>query len=138
MKLEYFSNIKDGKLQKNISLQIKNDLGHFEGKRIHLTIEKQKSTRSGQQNRLYWFYVSIIANELGYSKDELHEIFKFKFLKQEKVDERTGEVFQFIGSTSRLSKTEFGEMIDALIQFAAETFSIILPTPNANDFQDEE
>lgn len=129
MKLTYYSNVKEGQLQKNVRLQIAEELKHFEGKRVEITIQKLKSTRSLQQNRLWWLYVTIIAKEVGYSKEEMHEILKFKFLKREKVDEKTGEVFEYIGSTTKLNKTEFADMVTDLIRFAAETFNIILPLP---------
>ena len=129
MKLTYYSNIKDGKLQKNVSLQIAEDIKHFEGKRIEITIQKLKSTRSQAQNRLWWLYVTIIAKEIGYDKSEMHEILKFKFLKKEKVDERTGEVFEYISSTTKLNKSDFSDMVTDLIRYAAETFDIVLPLP---------
>jgi hypothetical protein len=129
MKLTYYSNVKDGQLQKNVRLQIAEEVKHFEGKRVEVTIEKLKSTRSVQQNRLWWLYVSIISKEVGYSKEEMHEILKFKFLKREKVDEKTGEVFEYIGSTIKLNKTDFADMVNDLIRYAAETFNIVLPLP---------
>lgn len=130
MKLEYFTNINnDGAMQRNTALQIKNDVKHFIGKRIHITIEKLKSTRSIQQNRLWWLYVGIISKELGYDKDEMHEILKFKFLKKEKVDPVSGEVFEYIGSTAKLGKMEFSDMVSDLIRWAAQTFDITLPLP---------
>lgn len=130
MILEYYSNIKDGKLQRNISEQISNDIKAFEGKRIEIKIQKLKSTRSIQQNRLWWMYVTIIAKELGYDKNEMHEICKYKFLKKEKLDENTGEIFEYVGSTAKLSRIDFVELIDGLIQWSAEVFSIVLPSPN--------
>jgi len=45
-----------------------------------VTLEKQKLTRSAAQNRLYWMWIGIIAQELGYSKDEMHEIYKERLL----------------------------------------------------------
>lgn len=130
MKITYYSNVKDGKLQSNVSKSIALELKQFEGKRVEINIQKLKSSRSTQQNRLWWMYVGIIAKEIGYTKDELHEILKFKFLKKEKVDEKTGEVFEYVGSTAKLSKTEFAELVDGLIQWASDTFGIALPMPN--------
>ena len=130
MKLTYYSNVTNGKLQKNVSQIIASELNHFDGKRVEITIQKLKSSRSIQQNRLWWLYVTILAKELGYNKDEMHEICKYKFLKKEKVDEKTGEVFQYIGSTAKLGKGEFVELMDSLIRWSAETFNIVLPLPN--------
>jgi hypothetical protein len=52
-----------------------------EGKELLVTIETKHDKRSEAQNNLYWLYVDIIANELGYrDKEVLHELFKKKFL----------------------------------------------------------
>jgi len=132
MKLEYYSTIKDGKMQRNTALQIANDVKNFEGKRVHITLEKLKSKRSTQQNRLYWLYVTILANEIGYDKNEMHELIKFKFLKREKVFEKTGELFEYLESTAKLSKSDFADFIFNFQKWSAETFDVILPDPGSN------
>ncbi len=130
MKLTYYTNVNEsGEMQRNTAAQIKQEIKHFSGKRVEITIQKLKSTRSLQQNRLWWLYVTIISKEIGYSKEEFHEILKYKFLKREKVFEKTGEIFEYIGSTAKLSKTEFADMVTNLIRWSAETFGIILPLP---------
>ena len=130
--LEYFSDVKDGKLQKNVANLIVNEIKRFEGKRVEIKIRKIKSTRSSQQNRLWWSYITIVAKEIGMGKDELHEIAKFKFLKKQVVDESTGEVFEYVGSTAKLNKTEFTEIIEAFRRWVAELFNIVLPDPGDN------
>lgn len=47
-----------------------------------------------------------------------------------KVDEKTGGVFEFIGSTANLSKSDFADMVTDLIRWSAETFNIVLPLPD--------
>lgn len=130
VKHTYYSNVNDGRLQSNVSKSIALELKQFEGKRVEINIQKLKSTRSCQQNKYWWCIVSILSKEIGYTKDELHEILKFKFLKKEKVDEKTGEIFEYVGSTAKLSKTEFAEIVDGLIQWSSETFGVSLPIPN--------
>lgn len=131
MQLKYYSNVSnEGKLQKNVSEKIALELKEFSGKRVEITIEKLRSTRSSRQNRLWWLYMTILSKEIGYTKDEMHEICKFKFLKREKVDEKTGEVFEYIGKSSKLTKSEFADMTTDLIRWASETFNIILPLPD--------
>lgn len=127
--LIYYSNVKDGKLQKNVSQQIANELKEFEGKKVEIKICKLKSKRSEQQNRYWWAIVTILSKEIGYTKDELHEILKFKFLKRSKVVESTGEILEYLESTTKLSKSEFADMTSELIRWSAETFNIILPVP---------
>lgn len=130
MKHKYFTNVTNGKIQKNVSLLIKQTLTEFEGKRIVITIEKKKSTRSAEQNSLYFLYVEILAKELGYTKDEMHEIIKFKFNRKHKVNEKTGEVLEYIGSTTSLSVSEFTEYLDSLRIWASEMFNVYLPLPD--------
>lgn len=127
MKFSYYSQVTNGKLLEHVSKQIKNDLKAFEGKRVEIHIEKLRSKRSIVQNRAYWLYVGILSDELGYSKDELHEVIKFKFLKKENVFEKTGEIYGRLGSTTELSKSEFASFIGELIRWASSDLGIILP-----------
>ena len=128
--LTYYSNVKDGKLQKNVRVQIANELREFEGKRVEIKIQKLKSVRSHQQNRLWWLYMTIISKDTGYTKDEIHEICKMKFLKKSKVIEKTGEIMEYLGSTAELNKMDFADMVSELIRWSAESLDIILPLPN--------
>lgn len=128
MKLEYYSNVKDGQLQKNVRELIGKEIKHFEGKRVHLTIEKLKSKRSSAQNRLFHLYVGILSKELGYEFEEMKDILKFKFLRRERVIERTGEIVEYLEHTSKLNKTDFADMTTSVIRFGAE-LGIVLPLP---------
>lgn len=129
MKLEFTGHIKDGKFHLRNKRQFDEEILLFSQSDITVTFEKKKSKRSDSQNRLWWVYMTIISKELGYTKNEIHEICKFKFLKAERVDERTGEVFEYLRSSTDLNKSEFGEMVDSLILWAAE-LKIELPLPN--------
>ncbi len=110
---------------------LKEELKYFKGKNIELIIRRKKKHRSIQQNRLWWLYMTMLGEFLGYSKDEMHEICKFKFNKKEVVDETTGEVFEYVQSTSKLSTVEFMERIEALYKWGAETFGVTLPSPGS-------
>lgn len=132
MKLTYYSTIKDGRLQKNVSEVIAKELHHFEGKRIELTIQKLKSTRSTQQNRYWWLMVGIVAKEIGYTSEELHEILKRLFLTRTKVNEKTGEIYEYAGSTAKLNKTEFSDLVENFKRWAAQEFDIVLPDAGQN------
>lgn len=129
LKFTYFSKVENGLLSKSASKAIRSDLTNFEGKRIVITISKAKSQRTVSQNALWWVYVTMIANELGYSKEEMHEVIKFKFMKCEKVNEKTGEVMQYLKSTTDLSKMDFADLINDLQRWAAESLGIVLPEP---------
>ncbi len=96
---------------------------------VEILVKKRKSKRSLEQNRLWWVYMTILANETGMMKDAMHEVCKYKFLKKETVIEATGEIMEYIGSTTQLNKSEFADMIAELQQWAAESLNIILPSP---------
>lgn len=129
--LTYFSNVTEGQLQDNVRKKIASELSQFNGKRVEVTIKVFKSNRSIRQNALWWVYMTILGNELGYTKDEMHAIAKMKFLLFEKVVESTGEVLPYIKESSQLNKEEFSEMTSELIRWSAETFNIVLPLPDS-------
>ena len=129
MRLDYFSNVVGGKLQPNTTKRIVEDLKQHEGHRVHITIDRHKPKRTLPQNAFWHMHVGIIAKDLGYDPDEMKAIIKCKFLKRQKVDERTGELFDYIAETRTLNKMEFMELIDKTMRWASETFGIVLPDP---------
>lgn len=126
----YFTGkVVKGELQGIPKGKLREELKQFEDQSVELIIRRKRKKRSSAQNRTYWMYVSILAEETGFSKDEFHEIIKMKFLKDERVDEKTGEVYPYLKSTSKLSTVEFNYLFEQLYQWAAETFHVTLPKP---------
>lgn len=74
--------------------------------------------------------MSILAKELGYTKQETHAICGMKFLKREKVIEKTGEIVPYIISSTALSKSEFADMVTDMVRWAQQDLSITIPLPN--------
>ena len=101
------------------------DLVRLEGKDIIFTILENKNFRTNAQNKLWWKYMQIMGADLGYSKDEMHDICKLKFLKRERVED--GIKVEYLKSTAQLTKKEFNGLVDEVIIWAASTFSINLP-----------
>jgi len=99
------------------------------GRRLTITIA-DKARRSSRQNNLLHMYFGIIAKELGYDRDEMKEIFKFMFLKKEKVIEQTGEIVPYIGETHKLTKEEFSDFLEKIIEYSGRVFGITLPMPD--------
>lgn len=124
----FYSDCKNGALQPNIAELFSTAIKSFEGKRIEIFICKVKSKRSLRQNSYFHSCIAILAKEFGYRADEMKDIIKYKFLLKEKIDEKTGEVFKYVGETHKLSVEDFFELQERLIQFAAE-YNIILPLP---------
>lgn len=125
---EFISYVHDGNFQPHVEKLIRHELKRHEGKRVILTIERLSKKRSSQQNRLFHMHVGILSREFGYKPDEMKNILKFKFLKTEKIDEKTGEVFEYIRDTSELTVVEFMSLIEDVVQFGAE-FGVELPLP---------
>jgi len=97
-------------------------LRQFEGKVLFLTIQPEKRPRSLPQNRLYWEWLGIIGNTLGYTREEMHDTFKAMFLTDH------GARLPVVRSTTGLTTKEFSEYMGKVDRQAAE-LGISLPTP---------
>lgn len=102
----------------------------FAGKDVEIIIQKPKKKRSTEQNSLFWSYMSILGYDLGYTKDEMKKIVCAKFLTQETVIEKTGEIICTVKGTSELTTKEFTDLLEGVLQWAVEDFGTILPLPN--------
>lgn len=92
----------------------KNQLNKFQvGTAVSVYITDKKPKRTENQNRYYWLYVGMIAAETGNDQDELHELFKGKFLT-EKIVYVLGEPVRMKKSTTELSVTDFSEFISKI------------------------
>ncbi len=78
---------------------------------------KKTETRSPKQNNYYWFVVEILAEDLGYTQQEMHTTLKNHF---------------DITSTKHLSKKEFADFLERIIRWAAIDFGIALPDPHTS------
>ena len=101
------------------------DLVKLEGKDIIFTILENKDYRTNSQNKLWWKYMQIMSADLGFTKDEMHDLCKLKFLKRERYED--GIKVEYLKSTAQLTKKEFKKLVDDVIIWAAQTFSINLP-----------
>lgn len=96
-----------------------------------LTIKKRVKERTNRENKYYWsVIVEILADHTGYTKDEVHECLKLKFLSEEDV--RTGLVK--LGSTADLSTIEFEKFCSDVRQWASRDLSCYIPLPNEENY----
>lgn len=100
-----------------------------------ITFTPRRASRSLQANRYYWgVVVELLAEHTGYTPDEIHEVLKAKFLpKKLAVTDANGEIqgeFVIGGSTTKLNTLEFGEFIEAIRQWAAESLGVVIPDPD--------
>ncbi len=75
---------------------------------------KETGVRSAPQNNYYWNIVRILADELGYTENEMHETIKNHF---------------DIESTKTLSTKEFSVFIERLVRWSAIELNIVIPDP---------
>jgi len=96
-----------------------------DGTKIEIEITETPDVRTNKQNKLWWAWMKIIGNELGYTKNETHDILKYKFLLREEIID--GETNQYLKSTATLTKTEFNKLTKEVYYWANDTLSINLP-----------
>lgn len=123
--MKHYGKIKNLKIEFLDEERFLDDLIKLEGKDIVFTLSENKEYRTNSQNKLWWKYMHIMGSELGYSKNEMHDICKLKFLQRERVED--GRKIKYLKSTTALTKKEFKTLVDEVIIWAASTFSINLP-----------
>lgn len=103
-------------------------LAGLKNQKLTLTISAEQPTRSNQANRFYWgVVVPLIAEHLGYQKDELHEALKQKFLSLDAEPDAHG--LMRARSTASMTKKEFGDFLENVITWAGSEFGIEIPEP---------
>jgi len=96
-------------------------------------VKKQKTNRSIMQNNYYWkCIVQVLADEIGYYNDEMHDILKVKFASQwESViinDKTIG--LQTVNSTARMNTKAFEIYAEHIRIWALTELGIRLMLPN--------
>ena len=102
--MKFTGTVKDGVLKLHDRQGFKRSLYDFEGE-VSLEIKKAVKQRSPKQNSYYRVVIKQVANELGYTEDELHQEVKRKFQ---------------IESTKDLEQHEFSDFLDQLIIYFAQ------------------
>ena len=109
-----------------------------EGTEVLITFSRAKATRSEQQNRFYWgVIVDAISSHTGYTPEETHECLKQLFLpKKLAMLDGNGDVHNELvigGSTTKLSKVEFGEYCTQVREWAFDHLGIYIPLPSESE-----
>lgn len=95
-------------------------------------IRKDKRNRSTVQNSYYWFLLTMLEQETGNDKNDLHEYFKDKWLMHNA--EIWGTYFYYAKSTTKLTTLEFEDYLEKIRVFASRELGIFLPKPNETEF----
>lgn len=125
----FYGTIEKGTFKLDNQDRFKKYLSSLKG-RVQLTVRPARKKRSSQQNKFYWgVVIKLIAEELGYDSDELHEALKWKFLKVNNPKLPT------VRSTAKLSTVEFMDYIDQIVRFASQELNIIIPDASEVDYE---
>jgi len=97
-------------------------------KPVSVEIKEYRKNRSGAQNRTYWMWVNLMAEEYGYEPEELHESFKKTFLGEE---DRIvfGKPVKMVKGTTKLTTQEFADYMTK-IELTANQMGLNLPHPD--------
>ncbi len=136
LRLTYYSDVKNDKLQENIRNKIAEDLSQFNNKRIEITIQQVKGKRSEQQNKYYWGCVVAYQQDCFkemwgalFTKDQVHDWNKANIFCEEKIDEE-GVVYKIPGKSSVKTTSEFEDRMELIRQFFKTHFDWKIPLPN--------
>src|ERR1039458_4804938 len=95
--------IRDSKLFLDKGEKFKQYLAGLNGKRVQVTVEKIKHSRTLRQNKYYWsVVVKLIAQHTGHDPEQIHEALKTMFSPKWHLGDKTIPT-----STTRLDTLEF-------------------------------
>jgi len=121
--------IERGTIKWKDPVKLSGVLSSLNGQDVNVAIKPHRNSRSYNQNRYYWgVIISILADFTGYSKDEMHEVLKGKFLSDEK--EIAGEQIRFSYSTAELNTVEFEQYLTDIREWASVKLGLFIPLPN--------
>lgn len=112
-----------------LSPELREYLLNLEGNEVDVTVEKHRNKRSLQQNSYYFgVVIKILSDELGYSRDEMHDVLKGKFLGELKKVGKT--VIHYSRSTTSLNTQEFEDYLQQIREWASAELNVFIPLPN--------
>lgn len=138
LKFTYYGKVTDGKLTIIDRPKFEGEIKSFEGKRVEITLQKAKRSKTNDQNRYLWGCVyeyalqglKDVGNE-NITKDDVHQYLKDKFLSNGKeiIIPETGEVRKISKTTTTLTTTEMMEYVEQIAKFCAEFLGVVIPEP---------
>ncbi len=127
--------VRDSKLFVDKSEQFKAYLVSLNGRRIQVTVEKIKHSRTTNQNRYYHgVVVKLIAQHTGHDPERIHELLKQMFSPKWHYPAPYGKTYDQISagiptSTARLDTLEFVEYTEKCRMWANEFLGLQIPLP---------
>lgn len=102
--------------------------------RYTVTISRERSPRSTQQNALMWAWFTCIESETGTPRQDVHDYYCAKFLR--KTIDWNGQQRTIVEGTSKQSKERMTTFLNMVQADAAAEFGITLPTPEDRYFEE--
>lgn len=124
--MQFRAKIKDGEIRIFRERLFENLLESLEGEDIVLEFRQFEKIRSLNQLNYYWAIMGFLANQTGHTKDELHLLFKRKFLK--KIVEVDGQKYEFIPSLSNISMHKLWDYTED-IRYYMNQKGVYIPEP---------
>ena len=126
--------VERGKVQWDNPTLAMAPLKAWDGERVTVTIAQEHQARSQRANAYLWGVVyKLMAEESGYSADDLHELMKLRHNSKLVVEPGSGEEVKIGQSTSKLSVEEFGVFIERVMVDGAEWLGVSIPPPRAHE-----
>lgn len=125
--------VEKGRLKLDLEQEYEISILFYEGKDIELVLRERKYDRSNQQNKYYWgVVIQMIADEIGESPQNVHEMMKACFNKQRLVITVKGKQYQkeIVKSTTGLSTSEFEDYQRKIREWASSFLRLYIPLPN--------
>jgi hypothetical protein len=103
-----------------------------------MKLERVSKKRTNLQNSFYWGVIIPLCTkgllDLGHAvdSDDTHEILKAMFNKKQFVNEQTGEVTHYGGSTQEMTTTDSMAYWERIYQFASEHLNVFIPEPQTD------
>lgn len=128
-------------------------------KGVRVDITEKKGRRSLDQNALYWLWLTCVSEETGYTKEDLHLMYRAKYLQRdetyitkiiytelwEKVKIRINQFEIFKGldeiiniisySTTEIDTKQFTDYMESIRDHAAQTWGVRLLTMDEEQFE---
>lgn len=126
--------IRKGKLCLKQADVFSQQLARFRDGAVQVTVERKFANRSTRQNSWYWSaVVGLVADHTGYTPDEIHEIYKAKFIpKHVSLADGNGEIrgeFVLGGSTAQMDTVQFSDYCERIREWAADELGVVIPDP---------
>jgi hypothetical protein len=103
------------------------------GKPVRVSVTTAKKKRTDPENRYYWgCVIRILAEEFGYTPDEMHLALKYKFVRDGGLPD-----LPKIGSTANKDTAWFEWYLEQIRIWASTDFGIYIPLPNEVEIPEE-